>query len=138
MVTDNEAWYGTVYATYFENNPDLEFVDLQLMLNETQHNAGIPEPKYNIYMVRARNTQQTMTIADSYHSLFHFALLLQGYSDGIVRFTGTSKNIPGPFDLYKIYINGITMEYLTDVVRAIKGTPFQDVLEAFTARDAQP
>ena len=75
-----------------------------------------------------------MTIADSYHSLFHFALLLQGYSDGIVRFTGTSKNIPGPFDLYKIYINGITMEYLT----AIKGTPFQDVLEAFTARDAQP
>ena len=136
LVSANEQWYNDLYATFFESNPDLEFVDIQLILNETLHgdDVSLPSPDYNIYMVS--KIQRSNTSAGClYLILFH--IFFQGYEDGILRFTGTSKNIPAPFDLYVIYTDGITQDYLINVVRALSGTPFSGVLEGYTAREGQ-
>ena len=55
LVAVNKEYFAALYTTHFETNPEIEFVDIQLELRETRHgtNAGIPEPRFNIYMVRA-------------------------------------------------------------------------------------
>jgi hypothetical protein len=57
LVALNEEHFGAQFTTHFETNPDIEFIDIQLKLRKTSHgtNAGIPEPKFNIYMVRTRS-----------------------------------------------------------------------------------
>jgi hypothetical protein len=68
LVSANEQWYDDLYTTYFENNPDLQFVDIQLVLNETLHgdDATLPSPDYNIYMVS--KIQQSYTSAGCFSS----------------------------------------------------------------------
>ena len=55
LVAVNEEYFAALYTTEFETNPDVEFIDIQLLLRETRHgtNVGLPEPKFNIYMVRS-------------------------------------------------------------------------------------
>ena len=55
LVAVNEEYFAALYTTEFETNPDVEFIDIQLLLRETRHgtNVGLPEPNFNIYMVRS-------------------------------------------------------------------------------------
>ena len=56
LVMVNEEYYAGFYTDFFANDPDLDFVSIELPLKETRHgeNAGLPDSTYNIYMVRAR------------------------------------------------------------------------------------
>lgn len=56
LVMVNEEYYAGFYTDYFANDPNIDFVSIQLPLKETRHgdNAGLPDSTYNIYMVRAR------------------------------------------------------------------------------------
>lgn len=104
-----EYYNGLISAMLTVTDPLLEFNRIEMNLNSTQHNAGIPDDRFNIYM-EYRNA--TAVFAPS--------------STGILI---TSD------DLIDLLIDGITREFLLDTVRIQTGTPFADVVEVFLNTD---
>lgn len=71
-------------------------------------------------------------------SICFFVLILspQEYEDAILTFLGTSVGIQGPNELYFTIRDGITTDYLLNTVRTLTGTPFAEVTEGHTEREA--
>jgi len=102
--------FGGAFADAFASDPDIEFESLQLILRETRHgsSAGIPDGTFNIYM---------------------------DYEDALLTFSETSVGIPDANELFIIYKDGLTTEYLLQMRADLTGTPFATVNEGFTERE---
>ena len=100
-----EYYNGLISTMLMTTDPSLDFLRIEMYLNSTRHNAGIPDDRFNIYM------EFTTAIA-------FFAP------------NGTDTLITAD-DLLGLLLDGITTEFLLDPVRMQTGTPFAEVTEAF-------
>jgi hypothetical protein len=106
MATAIEEYYnGFISAMLMTTDPSLEFIRIEIDLDSTQHNAGIPDDRFNIYM-------EFSTAAAFF--------MLNG-----------AGNLITSDDLLQLLLDGITTDFLLDPVRMQAGTPFAEVTEAF-------
>jgi hypothetical protein len=106
MSTAIEEYYnGFISEMLMTTNPSLDFIRIEMNLNSTQHNAGIPDDRFNIYME---------------------------FSTAIAFFMPNgSGDLITSDDLLNLLLDGITTDFLVDPVRMQTGTPFADVTEGF-------
>jgi hypothetical protein len=100
-----DYYNGYIRDALMVTDPSLDFIRIDMYLNSTKHNAGIPDDRFNIYM-------------EYYTSVAFFTPNSQG---GLIT----------PDDLLTLLLDGITTEFLLDPVRLQTGTPFAEVIEAF-------
>lgn len=101
-----EEYYNEFIRTsLMTTDPTLDFIRVEMPLNVTQANAGIPDDRFNIYME---------------------------FSTAIAFFVPNGMgNLITSADLLDILLNGITTDFLLDPVRMQTGTPFAEVTEGF-------
>ena len=101
-----EDYYnGFIREMLMTTDPTLDFIRIEMNLDSTQHNTGIPDDRFNIYME---------------------------FSTAIAFFMPNGmNNLISPDDLLNLLLDGITTDFLLDPVRMQTGTPFADVTEAF-------
>jgi hypothetical protein len=100
-----EYYNGFIRDALMVSDPSLEFIRVEFFLTDTQHEAGIPEDRFNIYME---------------------------YSTAIAFFTPNGQgNLISTEDLLNLLLDGITTDFLLDPVRMQTGTPFEEVVEGF-------
>jgi hypothetical protein len=100
-----EYYNGFIRTMLMTTDPSLDFIRIEMNLNSTQYNAGIPDDRFNIYMEFSTATAFFMP-------------------------TGAGSLISSD-DLLNLLLDGITTDFIVDPVRMQTGTPFAEVTEAF-------
>jgi len=110
----NEAYFGKVIEQKFANDPDNTYINLKLIAGElgNLHGDAVdkPKPEFN---------------------------LCQEYKAAEVSFTSTAGDEnppPTAFDIFTLIQKAITEDYLLHHVRSLEGTPFAQVVMAFSER----
>ena len=106
----NVAYYTGWFTDAFDGDPENTFHSMDLIVRQNLSGDVVDNPN------------------DTFNQM-------QEYETAIIRFERGS-NPPSANDLYVIYKDGITNDYLLTSIRTIADTPFTGVEEGFSEREA--